>query len=461
VSGLDDTIAAVATPVGQGGIGIVRVSGPLAEKIALRIFRPNRPISHLLSHHLYYGQIIDPKDRSVVDEVLLTIMRKPRTYTREDVLEINCHGGAVVLQRVLELTIRDGARLAEPGEFTRKAFINGRIDLTQAEAVVDIVRSKTEKGLLLAVQQLKGKIYEEVSEIRKRIIHVLSHIEASIDFPEEDIEILDPDELCSRMETGIIKPLEVIISNYQAGKMYREGLSTIIAGKPNVGKSSLLNVLLRENRAIVTSIPGTTRDVIEEFINIKGIPLKVVDTAGIAPPKDEIEAIGVEMARERLSEAELILLVVDVSNGLGRNDLELYLKVKEKPVIVVLNKIDLVSDSPPPMDLEAFSGKRIVRISALYNQGIDELKEVIFETIVKDGIGPNIPLFVPNARHKTAIEKAIDSLVQAKEGLNGHISPELIAVDIQSALDHLGELTGITTPDDVLNSIFSQFCIGK
>ncbi len=461
MSGLDDTIAAIATPVGEGGIGIVRVSGSLAEEIALRIFRPNRPVSRLVSHHLYYGQIIDPKDGSVVDEVLLAIMRKPKTYTREDILEINCHGGAMVLQRVLELTIREGARLAEPGEFTRRAFINGRIDLTQAEAVVDIVRSKTEKALSLAVQQLKGKIYEEISEIREKIIHLLSHIEAAIDFPEEDIEILDPGELCSRMQTEIIKPLEAIISNYQAGKMYREGLSTIIVGKPNVGKSSLLNVLLRENRAIVTSIPGTTRDVIEEFINIGGVPLKVVDTAGIAPPKDEIEAIGIERARERLSGAELILFVVDVSNGLGKNDFELYHEVKEKPVIVVLNKIDLVSDNSIPIGLEAFSGARVVRISALHNQGIDELKEVIFKATVKDGMGPNIPLFVPNIRHKIAVEKAMCSLVQAKEGLNGRISPELIAVDIQSALDYLGELIGITTSDDVLNSIFSQFCIGK
>ena len=454
-------MAAIGTPIGEGGIGIVRVSGPLAEEIAAKIFEPKNPVSRLSSHRLYYGKIKNLEDGSMVDEVLLTLMRKPKTYTREDILEINCHGGILVLQKVLELTLKEGARLAEPGEFTRRAFLNGRIDLTQAEAVVDIVRSKTKRALSLATQQLKGQIYEEIRNIQERIIYILSHLEAAIDFPDEDIDILNPTSLTSYMEREVIQPLKAMVAYYEKGRIYREGISTIIIGKPNVGKSSLLNVLLKENRAIVTPIPGTTRDVIEEFINIKGIPVKIMDTAGIGPPKDDIEAAGIERARERLSKAEIILFMVGVSDGLDENDFELYREINDKPVIVILNKMDLVSENSLPIPLEAFSGKRIVRISALHNQGIDGLREIIFKTIVKDRIDSTIPLFVPNTRHKMAVEKAIHSLVQAKEGLTQAISPELIAVDIQASLDHLGEVIGVTTPDDVLDRIFSQFCIGK
>jgi len=458
---MDDTIAVIGTPIGEGGIGIVRVSGPLVEEIAAKIFEPKNPVSRLSSHHLYYGKVKDPEDGSMVDEVLLTLMRKPKTYTREDALEINCHGGILVLQKVLELTLKEGARLAEPGEFTRRAFLNGRIDLTQAEAVVDIVRSKTKRALSLATQQLKGQIYEEIRNIQERIIYILSHLEATIDFPDEDIEILNPTRLTSYMEREIIEPLKAMVAYYEKGRIYREGISAIIMGKPNVGKSSLLNVLLKENRAIVTPTPGTTRDIIEEFINIEGIPIRIIDTAGMGCPKDVIEEAGIKIAKERLAEAEIVIFVVDASSGPDEHDFALYQEIRKRPVIVALNKIDLVSENSIPKRVEAFSEKIVVKISALYNQGIDDLRKAIFQIILGDKINSTIPLFVPNTRHKIAIGKALHSLDRAKEGLINGISPELIAVDIQTSLDHLGEVIGVTTPDDVLDRIFSQFCIGK
>ncbi|HIC91523.1 MAG TPA: tRNA uridine-5-carboxymethylaminomethyl(34) synthesis GTPase MnmE [Syntrophaceae bacterium] len=458
---MDDTIAAIGTPIGEGGIGIVRVSGPLAEEIAVKIFEPKNPVSRLSSHRLYYGKIKDPQDGSMVDEVLLTLMRKPKTYTREDVLEINCHGGILVLQKVLELTLKEGARLAEPGEFTRRAFLNGRIDLTQAEAVVDMVKSKTKRALSLATQQLKGQIYEEIRNIQERIIYVLSHLEAAIDFPEEDIEILNSTHLISYMEREVIEPLKAMVAHYERGRIYREGISAIIIGKPNVGKSSLLNVLLKENRAIVTPTPGTTRDVIEEFINIKGIPLRIMDTAGMGCPKDVIEEAGIKIAKDRLAEAEIVIFMVDASSGPDEHDFALYEEVRNRPVIVVLNKMDLVSENSIPKGVEAFSEKIVVKISALYNYGIDDLREAIFQIILGDRIDSTIPLFVPNTRHKIAIGKALHALERARDELINGIPPELIAVDIQTSLDHLGEVIGVTTPDDVLDRIFSQFCIGK
>ncbi len=461
MSSKDDTIAAVGTPIGEGGIGIIRISGPLAERIALRIFRPKTPTTDLLSHHLYYGHIIHPEDGSFIDEVLLTLMQKPKTYTREDILEINCHGGGLVLQKVLELALREGARLAEPGEFTRRAFLNGRIDLTQAEAVIDIIRSKTEKSLALAAEQLKGKMYDELEAIRERAVYVLSHLEAAIDFPEEEIEILNPAILTFHMDREIIGPLKTLIASHEAGRIYREGISTIIVGKPNVGKSSLLNVLLRENRAIVTPFPGTTRDTIEEFVSIKGIPIKIVDTAGISEPKDEIEAVSVKIAREKLANAELIIFMVDASDDLDETDLEIYTEIRNKPVIVALNKIDLVSENAITTHIRQFSEKPIVKTSAIYNTGIDELRETIFRLILGDKIDSSSSFLVTNIRHKLAIEKAINCFNQARVGLNNGASPELVAVDMQLALDHLGEVIGITTPEDVLEHIFSQFCIGK
>lgn len=460
LNGERDTIAAIATPYGESGIGIVRISGRLAEKVATRLFRPKKRATCLKSHHLYYGEIIDPENGKPLDEVLLTLMRGPKTYTREDVLEINCHGGYLVLKRVLEVVLEQGVRLAEPGEFTKRAFINGRIDLSQAEAVIDVIRAKTAKSLKLASQQLGGNLSLEVEGLRTRVARSLALVEALVDFPDEEIAA-DEDVMRMNLDESQ-RRMEGLIESYEEGRIYRDGVSVSIVGKTNVGKSSLLNVLLQENRAIVTPIPGTTRDVIEEVINIHGIPILLVDTAGMRRASDPIEREGVKLAKGKVAEADVVILVVDGSRKLDAHDWEIIDEVREKKKVVAVNKRDL----PIKVSMEEIHGAlpntRAVEISALKNRGIDKLKKCLHSTLTGDGIGPDRgEVVVANARHKKALEGSLQCLRRATEGMEGKIPLEFVALELRSCLDHLGEIGGETTTEEVLECIFSQFCIGK
>ena len=457
----EETIAAISTPFGESGIGIVRMSGPMAESIVRGLFKAKRDQSLFISHHFHYGEIIDPRDGHPVDEVLVVLMRGPKTYTREDIVEINCHGGYLVLQKVLELVLAQGARMAQPGEFTKRAFLNGRIDLTRAEAVIDLIKARTMEGINIANQQLKGSLYKEMASLKGRLIGHLSLIEAHIDFPEEEMETIPQAEMRRDLHNSIQK-LEEWISTYEEGKVFREGITCAITGKTNVGKSSLLNVLLKQERAIVTPIPGTTRDVIEEVLNIHGIPVRLMDTAGLRKAKDFIEQEGVRRAKERVADADLILLILDGSRELDEDDLEIILEIKEKKKVVIINKKDL----PLKLSLEEikkrFPEDPLVSISALKNEGVEDLKKAIYSSLIHRDIRVSPEhLIVANIRHKTALTQINENLLNALKGLEEGASLEFIAFEIRSALDALGEMVGETTTEEVLNRIFEQFCIGK
>lgn len=456
----EDTIAAIATPFGTGGIGIIKISGPKSFEIAKKIFRRKAQSSELKPYHLHYGEVIDTQDGLVIDEALLSFMQKPISYTKEDVVEINCHSGFLVLQKTLEIVLKEGARLAEPGEFTKRAFINGRIDLSQAEAVVDIVNSQTNASLRVATQQLKGVLSKEVMKLKEDLINVLTYIEASIDFPEEDINIIPPHELLNKIKV-LMDNIRTLIDSYEEGRFYREGISAIIIGKPNVGKSSLLNALLKEKRAIVTSIPGTTRDIIEEGISIKGFPLKIIDTAGMGDTKDVIEKEGIRLAKDKLASADLVILVIDSSQELDQGDFDIVAGLIDKKVIIALNKIDLVKESSISKAKDKLKNYSIVPISALYSQGIEELKEAVFSAIIQHKLESPPSVFITNIRHKIALEKTLDNLAQAEESLIKEMSQEFTALDIQLSLKCLGEIVGETTSENILDRIFSEFCIGK
>jgi len=453
-----DTIAAISTPLGEGGIGVVRVSGSLSEAIARTIFRPKGkiPPEGFKSHYLYYGHIIDPVDNTTIDDVLLTIMRGPRSYTGEDVVEVHCHGGQLILQKVLEVILRQGARLAEPGEFTKRAFLKGRIDLSQAEAVIDSIRAKTELGLKAARLQLEGGLSRRVDVIKDGLMDVLTHIEVELDFPEE-VEGLGVDGIERRIkeaEDGIYG----LLNTYKEGRALREGIKVIILGRPNVGKSTLLNLLLKEERAIVTPIPGTTRDIIEEVVNIRGLPVRLMDTAGLRETEDEVEAIGVRFTWRRLEEAQMVLYVVDVTTWSGE-DIELLKGIGDKGIIVVVNKIDLVGESQIVKVREAFGGWKVVEVSALYEKGIAGLEEAIYEGAIGRPSGEEV--LVTNIRHKMALEAAGVALGRARDTLQKGLSREFLAVDLWEAVKRLGEITGEVVTEDILDRIFSQFCIGK
>jgi len=458
---LEDTIAAIATPIGTGGIGIIKISGPEAWAMGRHIFQLSGSQETIQSHHLYHGHIVEPGTHKTVDEVLVSFMRGPATYTREDVVEINCHSGLAVLDRILELVIRAGARLAEPGEFTRRAFLNGRIDLTQAEAVLDLVSSKTRRSLHLASEHLKGGLHTIITEIRSHLLETSAMVEAAIDFPDEDLEILAETDLAARVRQQVKEPITSLLEHYEDGRILREGLSVIIAGKPNVGKSSLLNNLLRSNRALVTPVPGTTRDVIEESLSLRGIPLRLVDTAGLRQPDDLVEKLGMEFTRERLSQADLVLFVLDRSSSLTSEDLKIYEDIDSKPRVVVLNKIDL----DPHPDFGAISDRfpedTLVEISALYGDGMEQLKDAVFHTILGRRLDTETSAVAPNLRHKLCLERSLEAVNRALQLLDSESSAELIALEVQEALAHLGEVIGLTTTEDLLDQIFSQFCLGK
>ncbi len=463
----EDTIAAISTPKGEGAIGIIRLSGPKAISIVQGIFRgpKDKPLEEAISHTIHYGHLVSPDDDSLIDEVLVTLMRAPRTYTREDVVEINCHGGALTLQRVLDLVLKQGARLAEPGEFTKRAFMNGRIDLSQAEAVMDLIRAKTHLASNVAISHLKGTLSQAIEEVRDGLVSVLSAIEAAIDFPEDDVEDVDLSQVNGEILNSI-SILEALIETANSGRILREGLKTAIIGRTNVGKSSLLNLLLREGRAIVTEIPGTTRDVIEEAVNIRGIPLVLVDTAGIRETGEVIERLGIERTLETMDMAELILYVIDASQGITHEDRQILEGIRHREVLMILNKVDLpnitsadyLSHKLEEMELNF----PIIEVSAKEGWGLDQLEEAIIQTALG---GQNIQreseMIMMNARQKDILMRAKSRLREAIVAIELNIPADLVALELRGAAYILGEITGATVDDEVIERIFSQFCVGK
>mgnify|MGYP001080142853 FL=1 len=456
-----DTICAIATPIGEGGISIIRISGNNALDMASSIFRPKnkQDIKNMKTYTMRYGNVINAENNEIVDDVILSYMKGPYSYTGENVVEINCHGGVVATNRVLNEIVKSGARLAEPGEFTKRAFLNGKLDLSQAEAVIDIIRAKTELSMKSAIMQSKGSLSKEIGELRKYLLNVLALIEYAVDFTEDDEDIID-DNLLSQIKDGINKTIERIkklLKNADEGKIIRDGLNMVIVGKPNVGKSSLLNALLREKRAIVTDIPGTTRDIIEEYINIDGIPVRIIDTAGIRDTEDTVEKIGVERSKEKIEEADLVVLMMDSSREVDDEDKLIIDAVKDKKYITLLNKIDLnrkISDDI----IENL--RNIIEISAKNEIGIDNLKDKIKELFF-DGEIDSESLIISNTRHKQALYRALENCTIALEKIQSSEFLDLISIYITSGMRALGEITGDELEEDLLNKIFSEFCVGK
>lgn len=460
---LYDTIAAISTPLGEGGIGIVRMSGPEALSIAGKIFKgiKNADWQKGSSHRLYYGHVVEPETKTVVDEILLGVMGAPHTFTREDVVEFNCHGGIVPIRKILELVLNNGARLAEPGEFSKRAFLNGRLDLAQAESIIDIIRSKTEAGLKLAVSQLKGDLSEKINVLQEKLLALLAQIEANIDFPEDDLEDASRQQIGSK-SAEVLAEVQELLAGADTGKIYREGIWTVIVGRPNVGKSSLLNAMLREKRAIVTEIPGTTRDVIEEIINIRGIPLKLADTAGLRETDDIVERIGVEKSRELVEKADLVLVVLDASTGITVEDKEILEMVRDKISILLINKIDIGDGDFIVKELSSLSGsKPVIKMSVTEKMGLGELEEQIVEMVLGGSVTASDDVLVSNIRHKQALENTKRHLQEVVTAITGPVPADLISIDLRSAWEALGEVTGSTVTEDLVDRIFADFCIGK
>ena len=462
VNDMSDTIAAISTAIGEAGIGIVRLSGRDSIEIANRIFIGNKvkSLDEAENRKLTYGHIVDPETGQIIDEVLIAYMKEPYTYTRENVVEIYCHGGVISVKRILEAVLSCGARLAEPGEFTKRAFLNGRLDLAQSEAVIDLIRAKTDKSLQVSLSQLEGGLSKRIRDIRNMLLEMLAHINASIDFSEDDVEDMGYEELENKARL-VKDEIEKLLRTADRGKILRDGLNTVILGKPNVGKSSLLNSILRENRAIVTNIPGTTRDIIEEYVNIDGIPLKIIDTAGIRNTEDIVEKIGVDKAKEMVNKADLIIAVFDISNKLSDEDYEIIEIIKDKQAIVLLNKSDL----PKKYDKDYFEkllpDKTIIYTSILEDIGVDALEEEIKRLFYSGDIDIESDVVVTNMRHKNQLIKAKKNIEDGIEGILANVPLDCIEVDIKACWENLGEISGDTVGEDILDRIFSDFCIGK
>jgi tRNA modification GTPase len=460
---LKDTIAAVSTPPGEGGIGIVRISGPSARGIGLSLFRFSGREREPESHRLYFGRILDPRDGQVVDEALFSYMKAPRTYTREDIVEINCHGGVLPVAKTLRLVLSAGARLAEPGEFTQRAFLNGRIDLAQAEAVIQIIRSRTDAALKLGVAQLQGGLSAGIRRIRERLLQLLVRVEASIDYPEhQDVEEMAR-ETIARTVSEVLDQSNILLRTADKGRILREGLRTAIVGKPNVGKSSLLNALLGQERAIVTPVPGTTRDVLEESINLGGVALVVLDTAGIRETRDVVERMGVLRSQEALASADLVLLVLDATAGADDANRDILEKIAEKPCIFVLNKVDLLPETATvEREIILLAGRRpVVPVSALTGQGLDDLEQAVLQLVFGGEVLMRDPVIITSVRHRDALQRAADSLREVREALQLGLPLDLLSIDLYAALVALGEITGETVHDELVEEIFRTFCIGK
>lgn len=458
-----DTIAAISTPMGEGAIAIVRLSGDDAIKIADQLFRGvgGKKLSEQPTHSIHYGHLIEAKSGQVVEEVMVSVMRGPKTFTKEDVVEINCHGGIVSVNRVLQHVLKNGARLAEPGEFTKRAFLNGRIDLSQAEAVMDLIRAKTDRAMNVALGQMEGRLSKLIKRLRQEILEILAHIEVNIDYPEyDDVEEMTHNMLLPKAHT-VREEINKLLQTSQQGKILREGLSTVIVGRPNVGKSSLLNSLVQENKAIVTDIPGTTRDVIEEYVNVRGVPLRLLDTAGIRETEDIVERIGVERSRQVLKEADLILLVLNYSDTLTKEDENLFEAVHGMDVIVIVNKTDL----PQQIDLERVKelakDYKLVTTSLLEDQGVDELEEAIASLFFEGSLEAGDMTYVSNSRHIALLNQSLHSIEEAIEGVEMGTPIDIVQIDLTRTWELLGEIIGDSVHESLIDQLFSQFCLGK
>ncbi|ADM40119.1 MULTISPECIES: tRNA uridine-5-carboxymethylaminomethyl(34) synthesis GTPase MnmE [Bacillus] len=458
-----DTIAAISTPMGEGAIAIVRLSGPEAIQIADKIYKgpKGKTLSSVESHTIHYGHIVDrPSDR-VVEEVMVSVLKAPRTFTREDVIEINCHGGIVTVNQVLQLALREGARLAEPGEFTKRAFLNGRIDLSQAEAVMDLIRAKTDRAMNVAMNQMEGRLSALVRRLRSEILETLAHVEVNIDYPEyDDVEEMTH-QLLVEKATAVKKEIEALLRTSEQGKILREGLSTVIIGRPNVGKSSLLNSLVHEAKAIVTDIPGTTRDVIEEYVNVRGVPLRLVDTAGIRETEDIVERIGVERSRQVLKEADLILLVLNYSEELSEEDVKLFEAVEGMDVIVIMNKTDLEAKIDSERVRELANGRPVVTTSLLKEEGINDLEEAIQSLFYTGAIESGDLTYVSNTRHISILQQAKRAIEDALSGIEQDVPIDMVQIDLTRCWELLGEIIGDSVHESLIDQLFSQFCLGK
>ena len=457
-----DTIAAISTAPGEGAIGIVRISGDLAISIASSIYQcGTKKLEEQKTHTIHYGHIVDPKSGEIYDEVMVSVLRAPKTFTREDIVEINCHGGIVAINRVLQLVLRMGARLAEPGEFTKRAFLNGRIDLSQAEAVMDLIRAKTDKSMQLAMRQLDGQLSNLIQNLRQEILNTLAQVEVNIDYPEyDDVEEMTL-QLLREKTQQVLQGIRALLNTASQGKILRDGLKTAIVGRPNVGKSSLLNVLLREEKAIVTDIAGTTRDTIEEYVNVRGVPLQLIDTAGIRETDDVVEKIGVERSRKALKEADFVLLLLNQSEILQEEDIRLLETTKGMKRIILFNKTDLPSKLSTENIAPYAKEEEIVTTSMLNKEGIDQLEEKIAGYFFQGQMNERDATYLSNTRHIALLEKAEQALVEVQNGIEMEMPVDLIQIDFTRAWDLLGEITGDSVQDELLTQLFSQFCLGK
>lgn len=457
-----DTIAAISTPVGEGGISIIRISGEEAVAVAKKLYHGNKDLAKVATNTINYGHIVDPDSGAEVDEVMVSIMRAPHTYTREDVVEINCHGGLLATNRILQLTLSHGARLAEPGEFTKRAFLNGRLDLSQSEAVMDLIRAKTDKSMKVALNQLDGDLSRLIKALRKDILDVLAQVEVNIDYPEYDAVEEMTTKMLKEKAQEVQQRIQALLKTAKQGKVLRDGLATAIIGRPNVGKSSLLNTLLHEDKAIVTNVAGTTRDVIEEYVNVEGVPLKLIDTAGIRHTEDTVEKIGVERSRQAIDTVDLVLLLIDSSNALTDEDRELIKLTAGKPRIVILNKTDL----PNRIDLNELrqltAGDRVIKTSIVEHEGMEELGRTISHMFFDEGIeSSQSTVMVTNARHIGLLHQANDALNDVLSGIAAGMPVDLVQIDMTRCWELLGEITGDSYQDELLDQLFSQFCLGK
>ncbi|ENH98446.1 tRNA modification GTPase TrmE [Gracilibacillus halophilus YIM-C55.5] len=456
-----DTIAAISTPIGEGAIAIVRLSGDEAVSIANQVFHGADHLESVDTHTIHYGKIVEPINQQTIEEVMVTVMRAPKTFTKEDVVEINCHGGLASVNRLLELVLSRGARLAEPGEFTKRAFLNGRIDLSQAEAVMDLIRSKTDKAMDIAMNQLDGKLSKFVNQLRQELIETVAHVEVNIDYPEyDDVEEMSHDLLKERTKY-VSNEVERLLQMSRQGKILREGIATAIIGRPNVGKSSLLNSLVQETKAIVTDIPGTTRDVIEEYVNIRGIPLRLVDTAGIRETEDIVEQMGVERSHQALKQSDLVLLVLNYGESLSEEDRKLFEAVEGLEYIVIVNKTDLEGK----LDIEEVKRlageQKVITTTLIEDEGIKELEEAIADTFFEGEIESGDLTYISNVRHIQLLEDTLKALADARQAIDEDMPIDLVQIDVTRAWELLGEIVGDTLQDSLIDQLFSQFCLGK